>query len=112
MGTIFETGGPAFPRSGFELEEHTSRVDTMPQYGMTLRDYFAAKAIHAELVTCGQDTEAADAMVKRAKRLGVNPVRHMANNAYEVADAMLQARKSMSDAKLQDAAAPGVEANA
>ena len=58
------TGGSAFPRPG----------DFYPQRGMTLRDYFAAKAMSA-IVTCGDDV--AD---------------DIASKAYIIADAMIKAR--------------------
>ncbi len=57
-----KTGGPAFPTD-------TATV----QYGMTLRDYFAAKAMQALLPTNYIDANAV--------------------LAYRVADAMLRARK-------------------
>jgi hypothetical protein len=63
---IEQTGGPAFPNS-FEK----------PYHGMTLRDYFAAKAMQAEL----QDGVHIDAMPTVAKR------------AYKMADVMLKARE-------------------
>ena len=57
-----ETGGPAFP---------------VPQYGangMTLRDYFAAKAMAADIAT------------------SYHSVNDIAELAYKMADAMLEAR--------------------
>ncbi len=65
-----ETGGPAFP------------VQDMSKWqvpGMTLRDYFAAKAMHAILST--------DATWHG------NTCKTAAEVSYEVADAMLEARK-------------------
>ena len=56
-------GGPAFPRPG----------DFNPQIGMTLRDYFAAKALQ------GMSADISDEV--RAARW-----------CYEMADAMIQAR--------------------
>jgi hypothetical protein len=64
------TGGPAFPFSPSDVS--TSK----PQLGMTLRDYFAAKVLHARLTT-----------YKGSWYAGV------AEEAYEAADAMLEARK-------------------
>jgi hypothetical protein len=58
-------GGPAFPRTG--ADGHTS-----PQIGMTLRDYFAAKAINEVGWYENMDNSAA--------------------MAYLIADAMLKAR--------------------
>lgn len=68
-----KNGGTAFPLvvpfSGVEYQK-----------GMTLRDYFAAKAVHSLLTTI---TELPD----ETWRLGV------AKDAYMMADAMLEARK-------------------
>jgi hypothetical protein len=61
------TGGPAFP---------TERNLTQ---GMTLRDYFAAKAMQSlVLMSTGEDNEIPDA----------------AEDAYSYADAMLKAREA------------------
>ena len=66
-----ETGGPAFPAT----EEHGLNSG-MP--GMTLRDYFAAKAMQADISRVGYYTHMGDP----------------ARLAYQMADAMLEARKS------------------
>ena len=77
-----DTGGPAFPRPG----------DFNPQTGMTLRDYFAAKAMQSIL----QDYDPAilfDAE-ELAKPLGIPSTSSLiAEDAYLMADAMLKARK-------------------
>jgi len=62
-------GGPAFPM-GYHPEGNSA-----DQFGMTLRDYFAAKAIEA-LIIRGWGLE--NASVK----------------AFEIADAMLKAREA------------------
>ena len=70
MSTI-EDGGPAFPLQSIG-------PDFAPGYaGMTLRDYFAAKAMQGLIV--GVDKPRTD---------------YIARAAYEMADAMLAARKS------------------
>ena len=66
------TGGPAFP---CDLTAYDEEVVENFQ-GMTLRDYFAAKVLHARLTT-----------YKGSWYAGV------AEEAYEAADAMLEARK-------------------
>ena len=75
-----DTGGPAFP--GPEID------DGIPmEAGMTLRDYFAAKAMQAgynELLTSAHRS-AAEYML-----LNVDEV---AQHAYRMADAMIAARK-------------------
>lgn len=67
-----DTGGPAFPIPGYNQPE-----------GMTLRDYFAAKAIHA----MGQAI--AEAEVKDQDLA----IKAIAVLSYQMADAMLEARK-------------------
>ena len=69
------TGGPAFPQQGFDViaERFTS------QGGMTLRDYFAAKAMTGICSDGLQDSSYCNYAAKRA---------------YEMADAMIEARES------------------
>ena len=67
-----DTGGPAFP---------TEVVNTNDGYihqGMTLRDYFAAKAMQG--------------LVASDIELGPDQVPHIVESAYIMADAMLKAR--------------------
>jgi hypothetical protein len=64
-----ETGGPAFPRTGWPNET-----------GMTLRDYFAAKAMQG-LFSCGEAHDEHTAHVT-------------AKASYLMADAMLKAREA------------------
>ncbi len=61
-----------------------------------MRMYFAAKAMHAELMTCGVPGEACDALVRAIKKTGESPEDHIARVAYEMADAMLAAREAKS----------------
>ncbi|MFJ4113773.1 hypothetical protein [Pseudomonas sp. NPDC089758] len=74
-----DTGGPAFPVSYDHDTFQPSHVDEAKQLmsGMTLRDYFAAKALQG---LCA-DPNTADA--KRADLVA---------ECYELADAMLAAR--------------------
>lgn len=67
------TGGPAFPPSN-------------PGYahGMTLRDYFAAKAMQAVLTS-------PILMAAVGSKVG-SATQHIAKQSYEMADAMLKAR--------------------
>jgi len=72
------TGGPAFP-SGLK-ETDTDNVESI-HVGMTLRDYFAAKAMQGLL----------------AQSLGTalgSPVEAAADYAYAMADAMLKEREA------------------
>ena len=67
-----ETGGPAFPTPRYERGD-------MYSLGMTLRDYFAAKAMQAILTK------------PESIQLTAN---ELANAAYEMADTMLKAREA------------------
>jgi hypothetical protein len=68
-----ETGGSAFPA----LAHHTDR---WPTGGMTLRDYFAVKALQSSLA-CQSAAE------------GIwNDYTKLARDCYNLADAMLEAR--------------------
>lgn len=69
-----QTGGPAFPVDEVVIDS----LLTNASQGMTLRDYFAAKAMQGFAATacCWDDG-----------------VKGMAQCAYEWADAMLEARK-------------------
>ncbi|TAL72854.1 MAG: hypothetical protein EPN79_02090 [Burkholderiaceae bacterium] len=63
---------------------------------MTMRDYFAAKAMHAEVITSCSDAtpEAADALIDAGARAGRTAMEQIAFTAYEMADAnMLKARQ-------------------
>ena len=81
-----DTGGPAFPCEGVVTN------DGILYEGMTLRDYFAAKAMQSIL----QDYDPAilfDAE-ELAKPLGIPSTSSLiAEDAYLMADAMLKARK-------------------
>ena len=66
-----ETGGPAFPAKSYDVARQTWTIEE----GMTLRDYFAAKAMQS-LITLQFQTKQVQA----------------AETAYEWADAMLEAR--------------------
>jgi hypothetical protein len=74
------TGGPAFPRAPFEYIDNSSGLDwaVREQSGMTLRDYFAAKAMQG-MVNYGPWSDNQDRM-------------QIAECAYKLADAMLNAR--------------------
>lgn len=77
------TGGPAFPGLNPEFTGISSdgqeRYEIQPSGGMTLRDYFAAKAMQSLILQCtGEDNEIPDA----------------AEDAYRFSDAMLKARKA------------------
>ena len=74
-----ENGGPAFPLC-VEVGENIHL-----NLGMTLRDYFAAKALQGFIAYMGCEAEATN-------RLGGPNNEVIARNAYNYADAMLKAR--------------------
>lgn len=78
MSSGINTGGPAFPRN---ILDHGHGVATTHESGMTLRDYFAAKAMAVVWTEIPDDVDRDLAL----RRLG--------NYAYEMADAMLRSRE-------------------
>lgn len=74
-----DDGGPAFPSHGLFLQQGEKAVQHPGPPGMTLRDYFAAAALH-DLVD-GYQNYAVDEDIER-----------VAATAYKVADAMLAER--------------------
>lgn len=84
-----DKGGPAFPRQFSRDDAYGIAHDYDAQEGMTLRDYFAAKAMQAmyanpvllEVVTSGSvlDGSAGEKVARKS---------------YEIADQMLKARNS------------------
>ena len=80
-------GGPAFPIKGFYADSSGFICDVVvDNSGMSLRDYFAAKAMQGLISACNSDgiwTGCGD------KKMNDN----MAITAYMVADSMLKARE-------------------
>ena len=83
------TGGPAFPAPA-------GRLTPITDQGMTLRDYFAAKAMQSLIVELGralQHIEGVDFTgLVIADNEGGTPT-SIAEESYEMADAMLKARQ-------------------
>jgi hypothetical protein len=85
MSADTNTGGPAFPSKQRIYRAGYSTNEFEPVEGMTLRDYFAAKALPA---IYKDTTESA--------RIDGWPDKwrdYVAEEAYDMADAMLKARK-------------------
>ena len=77
-------GGAAFPSRPIETWDETGKPHLVPAHpGMSLRDYFAAKALNAML---SQPADAANFLV-------YDDVKNAAKWAYEFADAMLAERE-------------------
>lgn len=69
-------GGPAFPREDYQANGYDKGFEKLGQEGMSLRDYFAAKAMQGVLVNGYFDR-----------------FESVALDAYALADAMLKARE-------------------
>lgn len=86
---VKDDGGPAFP---FPVSQ---RDDGMilegPWNGMTLRDYFAAKAMQAIIGSVSSNQSAVEALFQTAGERNRGDV--IGLMAYEFADSMLEARK-------------------
>ena len=82
MNTITD-GGPAFPLPVND-EQCRARFDS-GYGGMTLRDYFAAKAMHGFITNI--DT----------RRSNLIDVPQLAKSSYNIADAMLKAREASNE---------------
>lgn len=78
-----ETGGPAFPSEGGHKFVSGNEIrKTLPSSGMTLRDYFSAKAMQGML----GNTKGSFGTAYEAANL------NLAGASYAIADAMLAAR--------------------
>ena len=88
MSEVNDDGGPAFPRTAGPIIDHDAYHQ--PQDGMTLRDYFAGQA----LVGLGfwwcphEEKTKANPKYDRNRAIQENALL-----AYNIADAMLKARK-------------------
>ena len=77
-----DTGGPAFPFvHEIESDRHGMRA-VYVEAGMTLRDYFAAKALQGLLANPNQDYAP----------MAQSALDSVVHDAYRVADVMLQVR--------------------
>ena len=83
-----DTSGPAFPVKGFQTRAGQGFVNIEAQ-GMTLRDYFAAKAMHGILETAVEWLPTG----KEPDLTSLEIFKDLANDAYTIADAMLKARE-------------------
>lgn len=73
-----DDGGPAFPLIGAEVDHDAHE---RAYSGMSLRDYFAAKALPQVIIACVRDD-----------REGLSHEEYFAGKAYALADAMLAER--------------------
>jgi hypothetical protein len=87
-------GGFAFP----VWELNGNGQPEMTGFGMTLRDYFAAKAMHAIIAEpVGEGAESFLMYFKKRLGLKAEGMDAYAQVAYAMADAMLRAREASND---------------
>lgn len=77
-----ETGGQAFPRQQWEYDGQNNVLQYQEE-GMTLRDYFAAKAMQAMISNSSIIDNDSDGAINYAS-----------SAAYKFADAMIRAREA------------------
>lgn len=78
-------GGPAFPREDYQANGYDKGFEKLGQEGMSLRDYFAAKAMQAFITGAMSDGTPHRTMDGDDKVA--------AKAAYIIADAMLKERE-------------------
>ena len=79
-----QTGGPAFPAP--------AGVSHITEQGMTLRDYFAAKAMQAHVTAQWQYFYVSTDNEKRTNPFEIFDPQNLTDLAYDMADEMLKAR--------------------
>ncbi len=77
-------GGPAFPCMVYTQEDFK---------GLTLRDYFASRAMASQIITDCVPGPSNDSLVATAIKASQDPVCRLALTSYIFADAMLAARQ-------------------
>ena len=82
-----QTGGPAFP-----LHNHGAQTLGLHVTGMTLRDYFAAKAMQSFILAACTNENAMLTVMNKLKT-EVEYEDWLAYSAYDIADAMLKQRQ-------------------
>ena len=98
MSTSTKDGGPAFPVSTQGRNEdagpygHQDGPQTWQFPGITIRDYFAAKAMQAMLTATSADSDLPNLEYRRVSD-GPTVAERLSTTAYDVADAMLRARE-------------------
>lgn len=86
--TTINDGGPAFPGQWYDFQPLTGEQVVREQWGgMTLRDYFAAKAMQTLL---GSEYTSGHGLHEGWTRA-------LAHESYMIADAMLRAREASND---------------
>lgn len=87
-------GGPAFPQPNHVIDTDRGREEArgwMEDSGMSLRDWFAGKALAGEMASTST-AESVEATARAAERSGTTVEMRIAINCYALADAMITAR--------------------
>lgn len=94
MSDTTNNGGPAFPGVRIESGDNYNPPKKIYRGGMTLRDYFAAKAMHALVVEPPWGDGGMASVHSWSKGFkGSESCDRFAFAAYAMADAMLKARR-------------------
>ena len=92
-----KNGGPAFPGQWYDFQPCTGDQVVREQWdGMSLRDYFAAKAMAAFIAEPLNKGESSTAW-RWTNQLQMSGPDIIAHAAYMMADAMLKAREASND---------------
>lgn len=107
-------GGPAFPCTGeiphtvaaaatvgiadvHERDRVYLTVKAQASAGMSLRDYFAAKSMHAMSEAALIDARVRQSLMEQAQKQDLTYIELLAKSAYEMADVMLGERAKGGD---------------
>src|SRR5690606_36001510 len=97
MSNDTNNGGPAFPGQWYDFQPYTGDQVVREQWeGMTLRDYFAAKAMAALIAEPLNEGQSSIAW-RWTRQLQMSGPDIFAHAAYMMADAMLRAREASND---------------
>lgn len=85
-----DDGGPAFPRPrGKGWDDDGEERSNQAQVGMSVRAYFAAKAMQAALNACVSQPHTAAAIAKQSAECGSTQNAYIAKIACDAADALI-----------------------
>lgn len=93
-------GGRAFPLAVTSVQGEGlafSDNDKDSNGGMSLRDYFAAKAMQGIITGINTSTEHNIVFSDAARNEGISQYEFVSRYSYQIADAMLEARKSQKE---------------
>lgn len=92
---MLNSGGPAFPVPRAYTEPNLE-VAQWEELGITVRDYFAAKALQGA-IAAGSTEFVCEKITRNALQANISVAELFARDAYRVADAMLVARDKQAE---------------